>query len=61
MMIDEIRELTDDQLERELDSAYRSLQNLRFRLATKQLTNTLRCVRPRSQSHGCLRCTVRDS
>jgi large subunit ribosomal protein L29 len=40
MMIDEIRELTDDQLERELDSAYRSLQNLRFRLATKQLTNT---------------------
>ena len=40
MRIDEIRGLTDDQLERELDDAYRSLQNLRFRLATKQLTNT---------------------
>ncbi len=40
MRIDEIRALTDDQLERELDNAYRSLQNLRFRLATKQLTNT---------------------
>ncbi len=40
MRIDEIRELTDDQLERELDSAYRALQNLRFRLATKQLNNT---------------------
>ena len=40
MRIDEIRELTDDQLERELENAYRSLQNLRFRLATKQLTNT---------------------
>lgn len=40
MRIDEIRELTDEQLERELENAYRSLQNLRFRLATKQLTNT---------------------
>ena len=40
MRIDEIREFTDDQLERELENAYRSLQNLRFRLATKQLTNT---------------------
>ena len=40
MRIDEIRALTDEQLERELENAYRSLQNLRFRLATKQLTNT---------------------
>ena len=40
MSIDEIRELTDDQLEQELENTYRSLQNLRFRLATKQLTNT---------------------
>lgn len=40
MRIDEIRELTDDQLEQELENTYRSLQNLRFRLATKQLTNT---------------------
>ena len=42
MRIDEIRDLTDEQLERELENAYRSLQNLRFRLATKQLTNTSR-------------------
>lgn len=40
MRIEEIRELTDDQLEQELENTYRSLQNLRFRLATKQLTNT---------------------
>ena len=40
MRINEIRELTDDQLEQELEDTYRSLQNLRFRLATKQLTNT---------------------
>ena len=40
MRIDEIREFTDDQLEQELENTYRSLQNLRFRLATKQLTNT---------------------
>jgi large subunit ribosomal protein L29 len=40
MRIDEIRGLTDDQLDLELEDAYRSLQNLRFRLATKQLTNT---------------------
>ena len=40
MRINEIRELTDDQLEQEVEDTYRSLQNLRFRLATKQLTNT---------------------
>ena len=40
MRINEIRELTVDQLEQELEDTYRSLQNLRFRLATKQLTNT---------------------
>ena len=40
MRINEIRELTDDQLEQELEDTYRSVQNLRFRLATKQLTNT---------------------
>ena len=40
MRIDEIRGLTDAQLEQELEDAYRGLQNLRFRLATKQLTNT---------------------
>ena len=35
----EIRALSDVDLKRELESAYRELFNLRFRLATKQLTN----------------------
>ena len=39
MRVQEIRQLTDIQLTEELDSTYRALQNLRFRLATKQLTN----------------------
>jgi len=36
----EIRELSDEGLSRELENSYRELLNLRFRLATKQLTNT---------------------
>ncbi|MFQ5873044.1 MAG: 50S ribosomal protein L29 [Dehalococcoidia bacterium] len=35
----EVRALSDVDLRRELESAYRELFNLRFRLATKQLTN----------------------
>jgi large subunit ribosomal protein L29 len=38
--VQEMRGISDDQLVEELDNSYRSLQNLRFRLATKQLTNT---------------------
>lgn len=40
MRADEVRALGDTQLVEELEKAYRALQNLRFRLATKQLTNT---------------------
>ena len=40
MNVQEMRGISDDQLVEELDNSYRSLQNLRFRLATKQLTNT---------------------
>ena len=40
MNIQEMRGISDDELVEELDKSYRSLQNLRFRVATKQLTNT---------------------
>jgi large subunit ribosomal protein L29 len=36
----EIRELDDEDLRKELENSYRELLNLRFRVATKQLTNT---------------------
>jgi large subunit ribosomal protein L29 len=34
-----IRNLTDEQLHSELDSSYRELMNLRFRLSTRQLNS----------------------
>ena len=40
MRVQDIRALTDVQLDEELENSYRALQNLRFRLSTKQLTNT---------------------
>lgn len=36
----EIRQLSDEELRKELEDSYRELLNLRFRLATKQLSNT---------------------
>ncbi|MDA0987797.1 MAG: 50S ribosomal protein L29 [Chloroflexi bacterium] len=39
MDILEIRALTDEQLAAELDSTYRELMNVRFRLSTRQLNN----------------------
>ena len=43
----ELRQLGDEDLKKELDNSYRELLNLRFRSATKQLTNTsqIRTVR----------------
>jgi large subunit ribosomal protein L29 len=35
----EIRALTDEQLASELNSTYRELMNVRFRLSTRQLDN----------------------
>jgi large subunit ribosomal protein L29 len=35
----EIRELTDDGLREEIDKSFTELMNLRFRLATRQLSN----------------------
>jgi large subunit ribosomal protein L29 len=40
MQVREIRELTDQQLESELDSSYKELMNLRFRAATNQIVDT---------------------
>ena len=39
MDILEIRALTDEQLASELNSTYRELMNVRFRLGTRQLDN----------------------
>ena len=45
----EIRALNTDELKKKLDESYRELFNLRFRLATKQLSNyhEIRNVRKR--------------
>lgn len=39
MEIDDIRALSDEDLEGELDATQRELMNLRFRVATMQLAN----------------------
>jgi large subunit ribosomal protein L29 len=38
--IQEVRALSDQQLQEELDKSYREVMNLRFRAATNQLPNT---------------------
>ena len=40
MQIHEIRELSDQQLQEELENSYKEAMNLRFRAATNQLTDT---------------------
>ncbi|MCH7605557.1 MAG: 50S ribosomal protein L29 [Chloroflexi bacterium] len=47
MIISEVRALTDEQLDEELEKTRRELMNLRFRAATNQLpdTNQPRSVR----------------
>ncbi len=40
MRIHDVRELSDQQLQQELENSLKGLMNLRFRHATKQLTNT---------------------
>ena len=39
MRVDEAREKTNEELQKEMDESYRELMNLRFRWATHQLTN----------------------
>ncbi|MQF64865.1 50S ribosomal protein L29 [SAR202 cluster bacterium AC-409-J13_OGT_754m] len=40
MRVNEIRELDNDGLKKELDSSLSEMMNLRFRHSTRQLTNT---------------------
>ena len=39
MRIDEIRELTNEDIQKQLDNTLRELMNLRFRNASRQLSN----------------------
>ena len=39
MSIEDIRRLSNEELPKELEESYLELQNLRFRLATRQLSN----------------------
>ena len=39
MRVGEIRALSSEELKKQMDDSYRELFNLRFRLATRQLTN----------------------
>jgi large subunit ribosomal protein L29 len=49
LRVQEMRSLSPEELEKQIDESYRELFNLRFRLATRQLTNynELRNVRKR--------------
>ena len=40
MRVQDVRELSDDQLREELTKSYREYQNLRFRMTTNQLPDT---------------------
>ena len=40
MRVQDVRQLSDDQLKEELTKAYREYQNLRFRMTTNQLPDT---------------------
>tara|TARA_B100000745_G_scaffold39648_1_gene24274 strand:- start:459 stop:650 length:192 start_codon:yes stop_codon:yes gene_type:complete len=35
----EIRAMTDDQIQSELDNSFREMMNIRFRLSTRQINN----------------------
>ena len=41
MQIDEIRKITDEELQKTLEDSERSLMNLQFRKATMQLSNVM--------------------
>ncbi len=39
MDMTEIRAMTDDQIQSELDNSFREMMNIRFRLSTRQINN----------------------
>ena len=47
MEIDDLRVLSDDELDQELEDSQRGLMNLRFRVATMQLNNVYEIKRAR--------------
>ena len=49
MQIHEIRDLSNQQLQEELESSYKELMNLRFRAATMQLSNVNEISRSRKR------------
>ena len=49
MEIDDIRALSDDDLQSELDDTHRELMNLRFRAATMQLANVYEIKKARKR------------
>ena len=48
MMAREMRELTTEEMVQKLDETYQELFNLRFQLATKQLSDTSRLAKVKS-------------
>ena len=49
MEIDDIRAMTDEELQEDLDATHRALMNLRFRIATLQLANVNEIRRTRKR------------
>lgn len=39
MTMQDLRQLSDEDLRKEVEESYREMRNLRFRLSTRQLTN----------------------
>jgi len=48
-MVEEVRALSDKELDKQLEEAHQELFNLRFRLATKQLVNHREIPRARKR------------
>ncbi len=59
MRIDEIRELTDEDIRKQLDNTLRELMNLRFRNASRQLANNAQIGQAR-RTIARLRTVVRE-
>lgn len=49
MKVEEVRALSDKELDKQLEEAHQELFNLRFRLATKQLVNHREIPRARKR------------
>ena len=59
MRIDEIRELTNEDIQKQLDNTLRELMNLRFRNASRQLANNAQIGQAR-RTIARLRTVVRE-